>query len=111
MRQRARVLPAVEIILTKQSESVAALPGFMSANPAVKPILIGENALARKRNPHVLQQLTRKRNLNTDYNMPPLSFFEVPSFNMEQLKCFDRPLRQPSKTGCLEGMTIQVDEF
>ena len=81
MQQRDRVLPAIEIILTKQAESVATMPGFMIANPAVKPILIGENALARKRNPHALQKLSRRRNLNNDYNMPELSYFEEPGLD------------------------------
>ena len=110
--ERDRVVPAIEIILTKKGDAVAHLPGYTVANPAVKPILVGERALTRKRNPQILEQLNKRRNLNSDYRIPncievpaierPFTAQEAPHL-LDNLRCFDV---LPSKL-----RTIEVDEF
>lgn len=85
----------------------------MVANPAVKPILVGDRAMARKKNPHILDQLNKRRNLNIDYRIPdcievseierPFTAQAAEPHVLENLRCFDVV---PSKL-----RTIEVDDF
>lgn len=62
-----KIIPAINIVLSKDEMHLGAEPGYQPSNPQVLPILCGPQSLQKKKMIQIAGQYKGLRNLNYDY--------------------------------------------